>query len=96
MEGATLGTVHRTTTAYISIYAPAEGATARYAAVWKSGAYFNPRSREESNPFRSIFQSALREGSDVNVTVYGATIFRREYYNCGSISTRAPAEGATI
>ena len=79
--------------ASISIHAPARGATETAWKLEKTEPYFNPRSREGSDPssypFGSIspyFNPRSREGSDQEL---------QKHHSWKRISIRAPARGAT-
>ena len=79
--------------ASISIHAPARGATETAWKLEKTEPYFNPRSREGSDPssypFGSIspyFNPRSREGSDQEL---------QKHHSWPLISIRAPARGAT-
>ena len=86
---------HTTTTDYISIRAPAKGATVANRPCDKAQCNFNPRSREGSDTVPGIpvlryknFNPRSREGSDPEHCPFSKTL--------PSISIRAPAKGATL
>ena len=93
-KGATIRLCNENDIKPISIHAPAKGATASAQQRQSSRQYFNPRSREGSDPFRLhplsqgfYFNPRSREGSDWRTL---------RMHSGSSISIHAPAKGATV
>ena len=79
---------------FISIHAPAKGATCPIVVIYKKSTYFNPRTREGCDVYVDDiqvqdldFNPRTREGCDKWHSIFGV--------NCRCISIHAPAKGAT-
>ena len=77
----------------ISIHAPVKGATSQLNIDWVVSGNFNPRSREGSDNFRSIFCYLII--ISIHAPVKGATYKKMLEEQYGRISIHAPVKGAT-
>ncbi len=78
---------------FISIHAPAKGATSQVFSMIFLTLYFNPRSREGSDV--DILRGLCYDGISIHAPAKGATSLEEAGYNNYWISIHAPAKGAT-
>ena len=77
----------------ISIHAPVKGATWCPASASRPSSYFNPRSREGSDPRDPIAE--YWRGISIHAPVKGATVGSAHPQDPHRISIHAPVKGAT-
>ena len=80
---------------FVSIHAPAEGATQRRAASPADTRSFNPRSRGGSDPLRDK-PDYITDDVSIHAPAEGATTLLSLFRELDAVSIHAPAEGATV
>ena len=94
VKGATSRKVRSALCVEISIHAPVKGATRLFTRKCKPEMYFNPRSREGSDP-PFLYRLVLCSDISIHAPVKGATKWNPPYYVGSEISIHAPVKGAT-